>query len=351
MGTTRSKADFPDQAHRRRKLIAKSAKIELDDGIRCISEYVEGPRGNVLFTKCFIPEASAIIDDDVDRPKGLICQCMGYTDHCDYSRMVIAQEFCRRGYAYFVWDHYGHGRSAGLWIDISNMQWLCDDTVFICNYAQRKYPFANNYLFGRSMGGNIVTRILIQIQQDEHHRHRDFVSKQRWNGVVLFSPMVAVDPSHLFHPLLMYVFENWAAHYMPTAALVPKSIGADWTTLSRDKEMALFLRDDPLSFPFGPRFKTGLELIKSCQFVKEHSEVIAENEIPLLVLHGTGDTVTESASSQLMVDRIARKQETMERRISRKHLLIEGGVHSLLLDSAREDVLAQSVRWIDRHNR
>ena len=105
---------------------------------------------------------------------------MGYTDHSDWSRMLIAQEYCKRGYVYFVWDHYGHGRSSGLWIDISNLQHLCDDAIFICKYAQSKYPFTNNYLLGRSMGGNIVTRILIQIQQDKNHRHRDFISTQRY---------------------------------------------------------------------------------------------------------------------------------------------------------------------------
>ena len=165
--------------------------------------------------------------------------------------------------------------------------------------------------------------------------------------------MVAIDESHVYHPLLMLIFEHVFAYYMPKTALVPRSIGADWTKLSRDKEMALFMAKDPLTFPYGPRFKTAFELLDSAQLVQQHYlPSIANIEIPLLVLHGSGDETTKSSMSLKMVNDIAHKQSTLERRISRTHMLFEGGVHSLLSDikSCREDVLDKSVRWMDRHN-
>lgn len=87
---------------------------------------------------------------------------------------------------------------------------------------------------------------------------------------------------------------------------------------------------DPLSFPYGPRFKTGLELLESTRFVQENSEIIAQIPIPLLVLHGSGDTVTKSESSLQMVDQILKQQKNLpesprglRRRISRTHWLVE----------------------------
>ena len=150
----------------------------------------------------------------------------------------------------------------------------------------------------------------------------------------------------------MWIFKHVLAYYMPKTALVPRSVGADWTKLSRDKEMALFMAKDPLTFPYGPRFKTAFELLDSAQLVQQQRLVIAHIGIPLLVLHGSGDETTKSSMSLKMVNDIAQRQNTLERRVSRTHMLFEGGVHSLLSDkkSCREDVLDESVRWMDRHN-
>ena len=91
---------------------------------------------------------------------------------------MIAQQYCKKGYVFFIWDHLGHGRSSGLWIYIPNIQYLLDDTIFICNYAQNKYNLSNNYLLGTSMGGHIVSRIIIQKQQSE--KDKRFISKQKY---------------------------------------------------------------------------------------------------------------------------------------------------------------------------
>ena len=175
MGSSHTGGDSkPHEAYQRRK-ICNNINIPIDKGIQCLTEYVECPRGNLLYTKCFIPDKSIIA-----KPKGLICKCLGYTAYSDYVQTIVAQSYAKKGYVYFVWDHNGHGRSSGLWIDI-NMKHLIDDTIFICDYAKRKYPLPNNYLFGSSMGGNIVTRVMIEIQQDiDNHKHSNFCSKKRY---------------------------------------------------------------------------------------------------------------------------------------------------------------------------
>ena len=163
MGSSHSGDNIPHEPYQRRNVINSKINIPIEKDIECLSDYIECPRGNIIFYKCFIPKQSII-----KKPKGLICQCLGYTDYCDYEYTIISQEYCKRGYAFFVWDHYGHGKSSGLWINIQQIQWLIDDTIFITNYARKKFPLPNNYLFGTSMGGNIVSRMLIQSQQSQN---------------------------------------------------------------------------------------------------------------------------------------------------------------------------------------
>ena len=174
MGSSQGSTDAPHEPYQRRQII-KDTNIPIDKGIQCLTEYVENPQGDLIFTKCFIPNKSII-----SKPKGLICQCLGYTAYSDYEYTIIAQSYCKKGYVFFMWDHYGHGRSSGLWIDIMSVKHLMDDTIFICNFAQKKYPLPNNYLFGTSMGGNIVTRTFIEIQQNpDNNKDKTFCSKEK----------------------------------------------------------------------------------------------------------------------------------------------------------------------------
>ena len=132
---------MPHEPYQRRKLIAEEAQkyTRVDSNIKVYCEYVEGPRGNVIYTKCFFPKTK--------QPKGLICQCHGYTAYSDYAFMDTGQNYAKEGYVFFVWDQQGHGRSSGLWADF-DIDILMEDTMFICNYARNKYKHKNNYLFG-----------------------------------------------------------------------------------------------------------------------------------------------------------------------------------------------------------
>ena len=169
----------------------------------------------------------------------------------------------------------------------------------------------------------------------------------RWNGIVLFSPMVGVDKRHMYGPLTSYIIEHWLAHYFPKAILLSKTVGKDIFNYSRDKKMAEFMSQSPLLFPFGPRLKTAAVLVKSVQFVQENLEVMGDTDIPLLVFHGTADDVTESHMSLKMVKAVSQRQLHKDA----THRLMDQALHGLMVDKCRDEVLVESVEWMDKHNK
>ena len=112
MGSSVSSKNLPHEPYQRRNVISTNPdfKIKIAKNIKVYGEYVECPRGNIIYTKCFYPDTSII-----SKPKGLVCHCIGYTSCVDYEFNLVAQEYCKKGYVLIMWDHYGHGRSSGLW--------------------------------------------------------------------------------------------------------------------------------------------------------------------------------------------------------------------------------------------
>merc|ERR1719379_1257461 len=112
--------------------------------------------------------------------------------------------------------------------------------------------------------------------------------------------MIGVDPSHLWPDW----FVRLGAWLLPRALVIPKTICADSTMRSRDEEMAGLIATNPLSFPFGPRPRTGFELVQSAEKVQNEMHRLGDAGLALLVLHGSADKTTRPSMSQTMADAV-----------------------------------------------
>ena len=92
----------------------------------------------IIHTKCLIPRKEYITNSD-KKIKGMICYCLGYTSHVDWSMTMIGLEWCKKGYIFFMNDHYGHGSSDGLWTFIPNFNIIVDDAYYAFEYGKRVY--------------------------------------------------------------------------------------------------------------------------------------------------------------------------------------------------------------------
>lgn len=176
--------------------------------------------------------------------------------------------------------------------------------------------------------------------------HHAFVYEYRWNGVVLYSPMVGIDRSKTFNPLITFIVEHYLAYYFPKAIVFSKTRDRDVIHYSRDKKMENFMFDNPLWFPFEPRCRTGIELLSTAKFVQNNLEVFGDTDIPLLIFHGSGDDVTLSSMSLKMVESVSQRQINKDA----THKLKDNGTHCLNMDLCREEVLNETIEWLDNHN-
>jgi alpha-beta hydrolase superfamily lysophospholipase len=90
--------------------------------------------------------------------------------------------------------------------------------------------------------------------------------------------------------------------------------------------------------PFVPRKvparlgNTVLTLTERCQSVLE------DVELPLLVMHGTSDELTDPQGSQQLYDRSRSRDKTLR--------LYDGWYHELFNEPQQDEVLAEVVDWI-----
>ena len=108
--------------------------------------------------------------------------------------------------------------------------------------------------------------------------------------------------------------------------------------LSRDPAVVEAFRNDPLVFHGGFPVRTGAEILRAASRLQTAAECLT---LPLLVLHGTGDIVTDPHGSRLLVARASSTDKTLR--------LYPGLYHDLLHEPEREQVLADLLAWLDGH--
>ena len=131
-------------------------------------------------------------------------------------------------------------------------------------------------------------------------------------------------------PLLVRLsgFVGRVAPKLPTIKL-------DASAISRDpKEVEAYERD-PLVYRGGIRARTGAEINRAIEEIKSRMEDVT---LPLLIMHGTADRLTEVEGS---------KQLDARSRSDDKQLkLYEGLFHELLNEPEKEQVLLDIQEWL-----
>ena len=96
------------------------------------------------------------------------------------------------------------------------------------------------------------------------------------------------------------------------------------------------MNDDPLIAGEVQPTKTVAELVRADERLKEEFPLIT---LPVLILHGTADKVTNPKGSQLFFDTAGSSDKTLK--------LYDGHAHDLLNDIGKEQVMDDIQGWID----
>ena len=105
--------------------------------------------------------------------------------------------------------------------------------------------------------------------------------------------------------------------------------------MSRDPEALRVKYSDPLVFTGSIRVRTGYEILRLTSFLQRHLHRIT---VPLLVLHGADDMVTDPEGSRSLHREASTPDKAMR--------IYDGLLHDLLIEPEKEAVLDDIVDWL-----
>lgn len=242
----------------------------------------------------------------------------GYTDHSGRYH-ELKKIINDSGYSITFYDQRGYGVSQGERAYVEDFDDYCKDlNTIIDNFRVVGIP---TILMGVSMGGCIISKYLIDYGEG------------KINGAVLLSPMLKISDN--VAPFLRKISKI-------LAAIVPKlkTIKLESEALSRDPEIVTQYENDSLVYHGGAVVKTGVEMLDAVTYVQENLEKIT---LPVLVLHGTADRLTDPKGSKKFVDQIK----------SADKLFLEypGLYHELLNEPEKDQVFEDLMAWLEDEDR
>ncbi|CAN6445127.1 unnamed protein product [Victoria cruziana] len=317
-----------DAAARRRVREAfKNVQLSIDHcllktaypGIRMEEMYETNSRGAEIFSKYWIPQFSPL--------KAMIFFCHGYGDTCTFFFEGTARKLASCGYGVFAIDYPGFGLSDGLHGYIPNFDILVDDVMEQFSKVKENPEYRNLpcFLLGQSMGGAVALKIHLK-------------QRQAWNGAILIAPMCKIADDMVPHWLVQQLLIA-VSKFFPKQKLVPTKDLADMAFKDKSKrKLAIY---NVISYKDQPRLRTAVELLRATRGIEDHLEEVS---LPLLILHGQADVVTDPSVSKALYEKAISRDK--------KLILYEGAYHAILEGESDESifhVLEDVVSWLDRH--
>lgn len=245
-------------------------------------------------------------------PSGVVCIVHGLGEHSGrYDH--LAEYLAGRGYAVLAADMRGHGKSDGRRGHISSYRVLMNDISTLLSEAGKRCPDRPLFLFGQSMGGNLVINYAL--------RREAGIA-----GVVASSPMLRTS----FQPPYWKAFIG--KYLRPVLPLLPLYNEVRAKDLSRDPEVVRAYENDPLVHDrLTLRF---YDVLLAGEWAIHHA---GDLRVPTLIMHGDSDRVTSLEASREFSGRAGDKC-TLK--------VWEGFYHEIHNEPGRERTFDYLTEWL-----
>lgn len=254
----------------------------------------------------------------VDDPKAVVGIVHGMGEHSSrYNYLVEALNAAN--ISVVSYDQIGHGKTEGKRGHVANYEVLLGCANELVAKMIELVPAKPVFLFGHSMGGNVVLNYLLK-------------RKPKINGAIVSAPWLklAFDP-----PAIQVKLGRIVSGILPGLL---QSTKLDVTAISRDPKEVKRYSDDPLVHDkISTAFFVGVH--DSGEWALEHAN---ELETPLLLYHGTADQLTSHEASKQFAEKAGSN-------VTFKSL--EGYYHENHNEgeSDRQEVFKMIISWINSH--
>lgn len=205
---------------------------------------------------------------NIETPKGVICMIHGLGEHINRYTHVAAF-FNKNGYAFYGNDHYGHGKSGGAKGHTPDYESLLVEVDTLIETAKSENPNVPIYLYGHSLGGNIVLNYL-------------FLRHPNVAGVIATSSAIQLPkpPSAVLLAVGKLMRKIYPKFTQPN--------GLELKYLSKDQNVIdAYVADKLVHNKISSEL--GLALIERGKWLVESDR---KTDIPLLLMHGAEDGIT-----------------------------------------------------------
>lgn len=227
-----------------------------------------------------------------------------------------AKLFNEAGYSFLAFDQRGHGRSEGKRGHISSFDILLEDINLLFSKSDELFPGQKKILYGHSMGGNLVLNYIIKYNTPV-------------SALIVTSPWLKLykEPGY---PVLL--FSRIMKNILPSLTL---SNGLKSDQMTHDPDINSSYSPDPLVHH---RISINMfyELYQAGLFALKNESKI---NYPLLLMHGSADTITSCEASKNFIMNTNKKSHFK---------LWENQYHELHNELIKKDVFNYITNWL--HN-
>lgn len=247
---------------------------------------------------------------------GIVILVHGMGEHSTRYVDFVIPKLNAHNLAVITYDQFGHGKTKGKRGHNPGYNYLLDTIDFIAKKAINIFGNKPLFLYGHSMGGNVVLNYAIK-------------RKHILKGVIATSPLLGLA----FQPPKWKLTAGRLLGKIIPSITLPSEL--DTTAISRDTtEVEKYINDPLIHDKISPNYS--IAVFDAGDWAIEHASQLTA---PTLVVHGTGDKITDYKASEQFVKNSHQKAEIK---------LFEGGYHELHNDFEKELLVSTLIQWIQK---
>lgn len=251
---------------------------------------------------------------EAQKTKAVVVLVHGMGEHSTRYANFVVPKLVENNFSVVTFDMFGHGKTSGKRGHNPSFEAVLESVATVIKKAKELFPNKPIFLYGHSMGGNTVINYVLRKNTD-------------LKGVVATSPFLqlAFQPPKIKLALGKLLLKIAPSVVMGNE-LDPKDMSRD------DLEVAKYIKDPLIHHKISPNYS--IKFIETGLWAIENASKL---NVPILLLHGTGDKIIDYKGTQAFANATAKA--TLK--------LYKGAYHELHNDLCKEKMMADIINWLE----